>query len=70
MSLTNYPDGVDGTHDYFNDPDPPECPNSDCMATLDPDWEWCPYCGTHIDGEDADWYAEESEAFYRSTRGV
>lgn len=30
---SNYPDGVDGTHPYFNEPNPPECP--ECGAELD-----------------------------------
>jgi hypothetical protein len=47
--MGNYPDGVDGSHAYFNQPDPPECMNRDCMATLEPDWEFCPFCGWHID---------------------
>ena len=72
-AYSNYPSGVDGSHPYFNQPDPPECPNRDCMATLEPEWEWCPYCGWHIDWDEIerqasepDWYAEESEQFYRN----
>lgn len=49
MGITNYPCGVDGSHAYFNDDNPPECLNSDCMCTLEPDWEFCPSCGWHID---------------------
>ena len=59
MSITNYPDGVDGSHDYFNEPDPPECPNRDCMTTLEPEWEFCPGCGWHIDWHS--WDAERGE---------
>ncbi len=47
--MGNYPDGVDGTHPHFNPADPPECLNRDCMATLEPDWSFCPYCGWHIE---------------------
>lgn len=49
MGITNYPDGVDGSSDYFNEPNPPECPNRDCMCQLELDWEYCPGCGWHID---------------------
>lgn len=45
----NYPLGVNGSCDYFNEPDPPEC--RDCGATLETDWEYCPYCGEKIDWE-------------------
>jgi predicted amidophosphoribosyltransferase len=44
---SNYPMGVNGSHPYFNQPDAPECPK--CVADIEPDWEFCPYCGTHID---------------------
>ena len=47
----NYPMGTNGSDAHFNEPNPPECPNRDCMATLEPDWEWCPFCGWHIDWE-------------------
>lgn len=50
--MNNYPDGVDGSHPYFNEPDPPECLNRDCLATLERDWEFCPYCGWHIDWDE------------------
>ena len=56
MGWSNYPDGVSGGDDYFNEPDPPECMNRKCCATLEPDWEFCPFCGWHIDWDD---YAEE-----------
>ena len=46
---SNYPLGVDGTHDYFNEPDPPECPR--CYTTLEADWNYCPSCGESIDWE-------------------
>ena len=51
----NYPMGVSGSHSYFNQPDPPECENKHCMATLEQEWEFCPYCGMHIDWERWDW---------------
>lgn len=47
---SNYPMGVNGSHDYFNWPDPPECLN--CTATLELEWEFCPYCGAHIDWDE------------------
>ena len=56
--MDNYGYGVDGTHPHFNEPDPPECANNKCMAQLEPDWEFCPYCGEHIDWE-ADEYRRE-----------
>ena len=68
MGVTNYPDGVDGSHAYFNDDNPPECLNRDCMCTLEPDWEFCPSCGWHIDwgginGVSADDYEGVSKPF-------
>ncbi len=57
--ITNYPLGVDGTHPHFNEPDPPECQNRKCCATLEYEWEWCPYCGWHISWED--WDAKRGE---------
>ena len=51
---SNYPDGIDGTHSYFNQPDPPECPNGDCCVPLERDWEFCPGCGWHIPWSDYD----------------
>lgn len=69
----NYPMGVNGSSTYFSQDDPPECLNKHCMATLETDWEFCPYCGWHINWDEyerqsnePDWYAEEGEAFYRS----
>ena len=44
---SNYPMGVNGSHDYFNQPDTPECPK--CYADISLDWEYCPYCGERID---------------------
>lgn len=70
--MSNYPDGVDGSHAYFNEPNPPECMNSDCMADLETEWEFCPYCGMHIDWDaykddgEGDWYAEEGERFLQA----
>lgn len=46
MSDYNYPMGVNGSHPYFNQPDPPQCPS--CAADLDPDWRFCPWCGERI----------------------
>ena len=43
-----------------------ECP--ECCCALVEDWEFCPSCGASLDWESVgqpDWYAEESEAFYR-----
>ena len=43
-----------------------ECP--ECCCALEEDWEFCPSCGASLDWESVgqpDWYAEESEAFYR-----
>ena len=67
---SNYPMGVDGSHPYFNQPDPPECMNEKCCASLETDWEFCPFCGMHIDWDayeedDGNWYAEEGERFLR-----
>ena len=47
----NYPDGVDGTHPYFNEPDQNVC---NClmhkpMEEIDGTWNVCPWCGTPID---------------------
>ena len=46
--------GVDGSHPYFNQPDPPECPR--CACRIEREWDWCPYCGTHIDWGDVEQY--------------
>lgn len=45
--MNNYPMGVDGSHPYFNQPDPPECLN--CGFELEEDWRFCPHCGERID---------------------
>ena len=45
-----------------------ECPDPTCCCALVEDWEFCPSCGASLDWESVgtpDWYAEESEAFYR-----
>ena len=55
----NYPMGVNGSHPHFNQPDAPECQNRDCNATLEAGWEWCPYCGWHIDWDEV-WKAAMS----------
>lgn len=47
--MDNYPMGVNGSSDYFNRPDPPECPS--CCARLEEDWRYCPWCGTRLGGE-------------------
>ena len=44
--MGNYPDGVSGSSDYFNPPEPPECPK--CFAVLEPEWEYCPSCGMYL----------------------
>ena len=49
-SNSNYPAGVDGTHDYFNEPDPPECQR--CYTTLEEDWRYCPSCGKLINWDE------------------
>ena len=56
---SNYPMGVDGSHPHFNQPDQPECQDKHCMATLELDWEFCPFCGWHIEWEN--WDAERGE---------
>ena len=45
--MNNYPMGVNGSSDYFNQPDPPECPH--CYTELEADWRFCPWCGERID---------------------
>lgn len=69
----NYPLGTNGSDPYFNEPDPPECLNRDCMATLEREWEFCPHCGWHIDWDEIErntdegnWYAEEGERFLQA----
>ena len=39
----NYPDGVNGSEDYFN---PPVCPG--CYRELEDWWLFCPQCGTDL----------------------
>ena len=46
MAGYNLPDGVTGGEDYFNPPDPPECP--ECYADLDWEWLYCPFCGKKL----------------------
>ena len=58
--MSNYPDT---TYEYdprapWNAPNDPECLNTRCCATLDADWNYCPYCGERIDWE-ADEYRNE-----------
>ena len=57
--MNNYGYGCDGSEPYFNEPDPPECANMRCCATLDDDWRFCPYCGTERDDWQADEYRNE-----------
>lgn len=45
--MDNYPMGVNGSDDYFNQPDPPTC--DDCGADIEPQWSYCPYCGEEIE---------------------
>ena len=49
---SNYPMGVNGSHDYFNQPDPPSepyCPNDECMEPIEHSWwNYCPNCGQEI----------------------
>ena len=49
-SNSNYPMGVDGSHDYFNQPDPPECPH--CCCELMEEWHYCPMCGKPLDWDE------------------
>ena len=48
---SNYPPGTwyGDPRAPWNSPDNPECMNSKCCASLELDWEFCPYCGRHID---------------------
>lgn len=58
----NYPMGVNGSHPYFNQPDPPDapyCQNKECMEPLERHWEFCPYCAWHIDWQN--WDDEKGE---------
>lgn len=44
--VTNYPDGIDGSHPYFNVQDA-ECP--ECGEEVEyVEWEYCPMCGTKL----------------------
>lgn len=47
MSNSNYPDGVNGSHPYFN-PEDGDCP--DCGEFMSNDWNYCPYCGAELPG--------------------
>lgn len=61
---SNYPCGVDGSSDYFNQPEI-ICPG--CEVDMEPAWEFCPWCGTHLDEpQEDDWYAEEGERFLQA----
>lgn len=64
---SNYPAGIwaGDPKAPWNAPEPPECMNEKCCASLETEWEFCPYCGMHIDWDayeqdGDDWYAEES----------
>ena len=48
--MDNYPMGVNGSSDYFNQPDPPECVH--CGVRLEYDWTFCPNCGDPFGDED------------------
>jgi predicted amidophosphoribosyltransferase len=50
MSYSNYPDGVNGSHPYFNPDEPPECRK--CHAEVDEEWAFCPWCGAELRGDD------------------
>lgn len=53
--MDNYPDGVNGSHPYFNPPEPPEC--EECGAEIEYDeWKYCPFCGTKIRWNEGDYY--------------
>jgi len=51
LCTDNYPDGIDGTHPHFNPPNDPEC---QCGATLDWEWDYCPWCGEYVGHEEYD----------------
>lgn len=44
--VSNYPDGINGSHPYFNPTD--ECPS--CGENMLYDWNYCPYCGCELPG--------------------
>ena len=46
--MNNYGYGCDGSEPYFNEPNPPECPNNKCMYQLEEDWDFCPKCGRYV----------------------
>lgn len=50
--MGNYPDNVwnGDPRAPWNQPDKPECP--ECLAQLELDWSYCPYCGNAIDWEE------------------
>lgn len=48
--MDNYPMGVNGSHPYFNQPDPPECPH--CCCELMEEWHYCPMCGKPLDWDE------------------
>ena len=49
--ISNYPDGTweGDPRAPWNAPDDPECET--CYSQLSTDWEYCPFCGEHIDWE-------------------
>lgn len=58
---SNYPMGVNGSHDYFNWQDL-KCP--ECGADLDhEEWAYCPWCG--VDLIHAQALNEEDDAYVR-----
>ena len=42
--MDNYPDGIDGSHPYFNTDDALYC--DECGEELPDDYPYCPWCGT------------------------
>ena len=58
-SNDNYPMGVNGSSDYFNKPDL-YCPT--CELDVEPAWEFCPWCGAHLEWEE---YEEEGVKKWR-----
>ena len=54
-AYSNYPDGIDGSHPYFNQPDAPEetweCPECGYVAS-DDEMRYCPYCGIELQHEE------------------
>ena len=41
--MDNYPDGIDGSHPYFNTDDALYC--DECGEELPDDYPYCPWCG-------------------------